>query len=210
MTTTPTARDLLAQVADALPYIGKTSTNTAQGFRYRSVDAVVNAVGPELRKVGLVVVPVHIAPTYDEITIGKDSRPMRHVVVAVSYRIMGPTDYLEVVSLGEAMDTADKATSKALAVAYRTLWVQALCLPTDSPVTAGDEAAEDTRAWKPATKTQVTALLKRIRALNEAEQEQLKNWCTINRIAVKEGMTNHQAEQLQAELDDLENVEAKT
>lgn len=205
----PTTRDLLAQVAAALPFIAKSSTNQAQGFRYRSVDDVVNAVGPELRKVGLVCVPVDIQSDYDQITVGRNNTPMRHVAVKATYRIMGPADYLQVVSIGEAMDSADKATSKALAVAYRTLWVQTLCLPTDSPVTAGDEAAQDTAEWSPAPNDVVEDLRERIAALSAERTEQLKAWCQINRITVKHGqVTAAQAEQISAELDHLELEQA--
>src|SRR5690606_34079164 len=34
---------------------------------------------------------------------------------------------------GEAMDSGDKATSKAMSVAFRTALIQALALPTDEP-----------------------------------------------------------------------------
>jgi hypothetical protein len=52
--------------------------------------------------------------------------------VTVRYRFVGPGgDALETVVAAEAMDAGDKATSKAMSVAFRTALLQALALPTD-------------------------------------------------------------------------------
>ena len=40
---------------------------------------------------------------------------------------------VEVVQLVEVVDSGDKATAKAMSVAFRTALLQALCLPTDEP-----------------------------------------------------------------------------
>jgi hypothetical protein len=52
----------------------------------------------------------------------------------VLYRFHGPAgDFLDAESVGEASDSLDKATSKAMSVAYRTALIQALTLPTGDP-----------------------------------------------------------------------------
>ena len=57
---------------------------------------------------------------------------MGHVTVVVAYTFTAPDGSSIVTSAaGEAMDSGDKATPKAMSVAYRTALLQALCLPTD-------------------------------------------------------------------------------
>lgn len=114
--------------------VGKTGHNKSQNYSFRGVDAVVNAVGPALRRHGVVVVPVVEDATYREITVGQNRTLMREVTVRVRYRIIGPKgDTIEGVVYGESMDSGDKGTAKAFSVAFRTFLLQALCIPTDEP-----------------------------------------------------------------------------
>ena len=51
--------EALAKVMDEVRAVEKRDRNTHQNFSFRGVDAVVNAVGPVLRKHGVVVMPSH-------------------------------------------------------------------------------------------------------------------------------------------------------
>ena len=57
---------------------------------------------------------------------------MGSVIVEVTYCWTDgtPDGDLYVSSVGEAFDAGDKATPKAMSVAYRTMLLQTLCLPT--------------------------------------------------------------------------------
>lgn len=129
-----TVIEALSLVMDDVRAVGKHDRNTAQNFSFRGVDAVVNAVGPALRKHGVVVVPVVQDVQYSTIEVGDRRRPMGHVIVRVQYTFYGPMgDPLHTEVVGEAMDAGDKAVPKAMSVAFRTALLQALCLPTDEP-----------------------------------------------------------------------------
>ncbi len=113
--------------------VGKTGRNTQQNYNFRGVDAVVNAVGPALRKHGVVVVPTGAAWA-DEHYTTKNGANMRSVTLTVTFRFYGPEgDWIEAQACGESADAGDKAIPKAHSVAYRTLLLQALCIPTDEP-----------------------------------------------------------------------------
>jgi hypothetical protein len=59
---------------------------------------------------------------------------MGHARVIVKYTFVGPEgDTLTGSAPGEAMDSGDKATAKAMSVAFRTFLLQALSLPTNEP-----------------------------------------------------------------------------
>lgn len=129
----PTVLEALSAVMGDVQSVGKTDRNTQQNYSFRGVDAVVNAVGPALRAHGVVVVPVHVEFVTEHYETSRGT-PMRDITLTVRFRFYGPAgDYIEAMACGEAADSGDKAVPKAHSVAYRTLLLQALCIPTDEP-----------------------------------------------------------------------------
>lgn len=114
--------------------IAKKDKNTSQGFNFRGIDSVVNAVSPALQKHGVIVVPSVEDYEYATVEIGRNRTAMGHVKVKVTYTFIGASgDSIKATVVGEAMDAGDKATAKAMSVAFRTALLQALSLPTDEP-----------------------------------------------------------------------------
>lgn len=134
MTAPPSIHVALAAVMAEVRSVEKNDTNTHQKFKFRGVDAVVNAVGPALRKYGVIVVPHVLANVHGTVEVGSNRTRMGHVQVHVQYTFYGPAgDSIPCSVVAESMDAGDKATPKAMSVAYRTALLQALCLPTDDP-----------------------------------------------------------------------------
>jgi hypothetical protein len=132
--TAPNIIQLVASVMTDVTHVGKDGWNPGQKFKFRGIDAVVNAVGPALRKAGVVPTPVLETVTYRDILTGGNRTPMQQCTVQVRYQFWGPAgDHLDVVVPGEAFDSGDKGTAKAMSVAYRTALLQLLALPTDEP-----------------------------------------------------------------------------
>lgn len=122
----------LNEVMKAVGGVAKNDRNSAQGFNFRGIDAVVNAVSPQLQKYGVVVMPTVLDYEYQSVEIGKNRTVMGHVKVKVTYNFYGANgDTLATTVVGEAMDAGDKATAKAMSVAFRTALLQSLCLATD-------------------------------------------------------------------------------
>ena len=122
----------LNEVMKAVGAIAKTDRNNAQGFNFRGIDSVVNAVSPQLQKFGVIVVPTVEEYDYASVEIGKNRTVMGHVKVKVTYTFIGSNgDAIKATVVGEAMDSGDKATAKAMSVAFRTALLQSLSLPTD-------------------------------------------------------------------------------
>lgn len=125
MTEKPTVVEVITAVMRDVRSIGKADTNTHFGFKFRGIDTVLDAVGPVLRQHGVVTVPELRSLTSE--TNGKNTR----VVVEVAYTFFGPAgDHITAVVPGEAMDQQDKASSKAMSVAFRTALIQVLAIPT--------------------------------------------------------------------------------
>ena len=122
----------LSEIMKAVGGIAKKDKNTAQGFNFRGIDSVVNAVSPALQKFGVVVIPSVEEYEYQTVEIGRNRTAMGHVKVKVSYTFIGANgDAIKATVVGEAMDSGDKATAKAMSVAFRTALLQSLSLPTD-------------------------------------------------------------------------------
>lgn len=115
--------------------VGKTGHNKQQDYNFRGVDAVVNALGPAFRKHCVLPVPRVSSLTRETVEVGKNRTLMALATVQVSYRFYGPAgDFVDTENVsGEAMDSGDKAISKAMSVAYRTTLIQTFALPTHQP-----------------------------------------------------------------------------
>ncbi|MFC8491828.1 ERF family protein [Streptomyces sp. NPDC057235] len=103
--------------------IGKGELYNALGtkFNFRGVDTVVNVFGPVTLKHGVNVMSSKVEATYGEKST-KNGGKMRECSVLVTWTVMGPMgDTLTLQTMGEALDTADKSTTKAQSVALRTL-----------------------------------------------------------------------------------------
>lgn len=123
---------LLSRISAAVGAVRKGDRNSQQGFSFRGIDAVVNALHPQLVAHGVIVAPVHVDYQHGSVEVGNKRTPMGHARVVVTYRFLGPAgDTFDVAAAGEAMDSGDKATAKAMSVAYRTALLQAFSLPTD-------------------------------------------------------------------------------
>lgn len=124
--------ELLAKVMDDVGAVRKSEKNQQQNFNFRGIDAVVNAVSPALRKHGVVVTPEVQSIEYNTVEVGKNRTMMGHARVTVTYKFYAPDgSYLPATVCAESMDSGDKATAKAMSVAFRTCLLQTLALPTD-------------------------------------------------------------------------------
>jgi hypothetical protein len=143
--------EALNEIMKAVGGIAKKDRNQAQGFNFRGIDSVVNAVSPALQKFGVVVFPTVEDCSYETVEIGRNRTAMGHVKVKVSYTFIGANgDAIKATVVGEAMDSGDKATAKAMSVAFRTALLQSLALPTD-------EADPDAQSYERSSSDDVLA-----------------------------------------------------
>jgi hypothetical protein len=123
---------LLSKVMDDAGAVHKNERNNHQQFNFRGIDAVVNAVSPALRKHGVVVIPTINSCDYETVEVGQNRSRMASVRVNVTYTFHAPDgSSVGATVSAESMDSGDKATAKAMSVAFRTALLQTLCLPTD-------------------------------------------------------------------------------
>ncbi len=111
--------------------VKKDGMNQAQKFRFRGIDAVVNALSPAMRKHGLTVYPSKVEHRNGSTQLSGGKTATAPVVV-VDYTFVGPEgDSFTAQVVAESFDLGDKATAKAMSVALRTCLLQTFMLPTD-------------------------------------------------------------------------------
>lgn len=112
--------------------IGKDNTNKQQGWKFRGIDDVYNAIAPKLAKHKVVIIPTAISRIYSERKSTSGSA-LFSVVERMAYDVVSAIDgsRFTMVMDGEAMDSGDKATSKAASIAYKYACFQLFCIPTE-------------------------------------------------------------------------------
>lgn len=136
----PSIHQALAAVMREVDAVGKGGFNKEQQYNYRGVDHVINAIGPAMRKHGVVgPLPELLELQLRDVRTSRD-KPAREVTLKARYTFVGPAgDTLAVVVPGESMDVGDKGSAKAMSVAYRIALLQTFCIPTDEPDPDSDE-----------------------------------------------------------------------
>lgn len=120
--------------------ISKDRKNQQQGYNFRGIDDVYNALAPIMSKHGLVVLPRCLSRESIE-RQNRSGGTLFYVVVECEFDFVSSHDksHHTIKTYGEAMDSADKATNKAMSAAYKYACMQAFCIPTE-----GDNDADST------------------------------------------------------------------
>jgi hypothetical protein len=139
-----------AMTADlAAEGIPKRSANEIDQYRYRSIDDVLNRLAPLFAKHRICALP----RVLERQVVERQDRAglLIGVALRVAYSLVsaadGSTHVVE--AYGEALDSGDKATSKAMSSAYKSAMIQAFCIPLGE----GEDA--DAASHKLSAKTHV-------------------------------------------------------
>lgn len=112
--------------------IAKNRKNESQGFKFRGIDDVMNRMAKHLNEASLIIAPRISSREVNE-RVNSRGNPLFYVTVLVDYTIYSTIDGSSIVCSvpGEAMDSGDKATNKALSIAYKYLAFQLFAIPID-------------------------------------------------------------------------------
>lgn len=124
--------------------VGKNDLNKTQGFKYRGIDAVMNALNPAMVKHKVFCSPEVLDQQREERTT-KSGSALIYSICRIKYRFY-TTDgsFVESVTVGEGMDSGDKATNKAMAIAFKYACFQVFCIPTEEMSDPDGESPEVT------------------------------------------------------------------
>lgn len=112
--------------------ISKNRKNQQQGYQFRGIDDVYNELNSLLSKHGLIMTPRILARDVVERQTSKGGA-LFYVTVEAEFDFISAEDGTKhtVRTFGEAMDSADKATNKAMSAAYKYAAMMVFCIPTE-------------------------------------------------------------------------------
>lgn len=149
--------------------VGKNTRNTQQGFMFRGIDAVMNAINPALIKNKVFIVPEILEQSREERTT-KNGSLLIYSICKVKYTFYAEDgSSIEAVVIGEGMDSGDKATNKAMSIAFKYACFQVFCIPTEEMKDPDAECHEVTE--KTATPKQIE-MMRNICAQNNLEWDE--------------------------------------
>lgn len=168
------------QKALAVDGITKHRKNAQQGYNFRGIDDVYNALAPLLATHGLCMLPRVLSRNVVE-RESKSGSALFYITVEMEFDLVSAKDGSKhtIKTYGEAMDSGDKATNKAMSAAYKYAAMQAFSIPTEGDNDADSQTHEvkakvpvapinpATGAWEslhPDIQTQVSDIVDGVRA----------------------------------------------
>jgi hypothetical protein len=123
--------------------IAKSRNNQGQGYKFRGIDDIYNALNSELAQAELCIIPRII----DREVVERESArggALFYVTIKAEYDIVAAADGSchTASAYGEAMDSGDKATNKAMSAAYKYMAMQLFCIPTEGDNDADSQTHE--------------------------------------------------------------------
>ena len=131
--------------------IGKDSWNKqqGQGFAYRGIDAVMNALSPAMTKYKMFVIPKTLDQRREERQTAKGSI-LIYSICTVEYTFYAEDgSSVSATVIGEGMDSGDKATNKAMSAAFKYACFQTFCIPTEEMKDPDAETPPPSKPEKP-------------------------------------------------------------
>lgn len=130
--------------------ISKARKNQMQGYAFRGIDDIYNALAPLLSKNGLCILPRVLQRHVTE-QQSKQGGLLFYTVVDVEFDLVSSKDgSMHTIKVcGEAMDSGDKATNKAMSAAYKYACLQTFCIPTEGDNDADAKTHELAEKPKP-------------------------------------------------------------
>ena len=134
--------EAIANVMKDVGAVGKSEKNDYDNYKYRGIDAVMNALNPAMSKNKVFVTPT-IIESHREERPNQKGNVMVYSILTVKYTFY--TDdgsSVECTVIGEAMDRSDKSTNKAMSAAFKYACFQTFCIPTEEMIDSESESLE--------------------------------------------------------------------
>lgn len=111
--------------------VGKDGFNTFDKYKFRGIDAVMNALSPAMVKNKVFVTPEVLEQTREE-RVSKEGKLMIYSITKVRYTFFTEDgSSVSAVVIGEGMDRGDKSMNKAMSAAFKYACFQVFCIPTE-------------------------------------------------------------------------------
>lgn len=155
----------ISRCMEEIGAVGKNDINKTQGFKYRGVDAVMNAINPALVKNRIFIVPEVLEQNREERTT-KGGTTLIYSVCKIKFTFYAEDgSFITAITIGEGMDSGDKATNKAMAIAFKYACFQVFCIPTEE-MSDPDAESHNITAEQPQKTEFIPATVEQMRKMN--------------------------------------------
>lgn len=139
----------MIEVSKRIGAIGKNERNQMQKFDFRGIDTVYNELHDIMADVGIFSMP-EVLNMHPEERKSKNGGNLIYRILTIQYTFMAEDgSSVRCTVIGEGMDSGDKASNKAMAVAHKYALLQAFTIPTkeskDPDADSHDVAPRDER-----------------------------------------------------------------
>ena len=202
--------EAIPKIMNDVGAIGKSRKNTQQNYSFRGIDDMYNAIQPALVKHGVFCVP-EVTSREREERPSKTGGVLFYTTLTVHHRFFASDgSSVDVVTVGEAMDSGDKSTSKAMSAAMKYALIELLCIPTEDDKDTENqthEPASSTAKDKPVLLTSEQAFILS-NVLDEAGVSE-KEFCAISKIPSLESLPQAKFENAKAYIQKIAKKETK-
>ena len=147
----------ICAVMKDVDFIGKDRSNDFHRYKFRGIDDCYNAIHGPLTKHGVFIVPTVLERDFREYTKApteknREGGMIFYTTLKVSHKFYAEDgSFIEAVTYGEAMDTGDKSTNKAMSAAMKYAILEVFAIPTE-----GDNDTEN-HSHQPTARQQAPA-----------------------------------------------------
>ena len=122
---------LIGKAIGKIGAIGKDKKNAQQGFMYRGIDQVYNALNPVMAELGIFFCPEVLDQKREE-RVTRTGSVLTYTILTMRYTAYAPDgSSVSMTVVGEGMDSGDKGCNKAMSVAMKYAMFQLFCIPTE-------------------------------------------------------------------------------
>jgi hypothetical protein len=140
--TSPKIFHQIALIMAEIGAIGKNRKNIQQNYNFRGIEDVYNTMSPILAKHQVFCVPQVIDLKREERQTAKGGFLM-YTILTIRYTFYAMDgSSIEVVTVGEAMDSGDKSCNKAMSTAQKYAFFQVFAIPTEELKDSDDDSPD--------------------------------------------------------------------
>lgn len=187
----------IAKIMEEVPAISKNKKNAQQGFMYRGIDEVMNAFQPLFAKYKVFTVPQILEQKREERTSAKGNL-LIYSICTIQYTFYAEDgSFIQATVIGEGMDSGDKATNKAMAIALKYALFQVFCIPTEDDPDNATQNIQENISEKLIDTTKIEALKMAVQNKGLTEEQLVKglahwNYKSLAEIKEKDYMEIYQ------------------
>jgi hypothetical protein len=134
----------LCNILNDVEGITKSKTNQQQGYKFRGIDDMYNALHPLFKKHNVFITTNLLSSKREERTTAKGGLLIYTIVSTEIIFNAIDGSFVRSVLEGEAMDSGDKSTNKAMSAALKYALMQMFLIPTEENLDTEKESPEPT------------------------------------------------------------------